>query len=117
MRSRLAREFEMDGKPSFRRCRDLLKLFLAILVPWLMLAVAIIPALVDRESYRAGLSLDWVGSGVAMWYYAVSLFAIFGGVVLLLLGLWRLAWYPVYRRSLYGWAWPLLMFVSIGFIP
>lgn len=102
----------VDERPSFRRRRDVLRLFAAVLAPWLLLAVAIIPALVFRELYRAGWDSESAGNVVAFWFYLFSIAAFFIGVGLFFVGVGRLVWYRAYRRSVYGWVWPLLMYVS-----
>jgi hypothetical protein len=47
----------------------------------------------------------------------VSLAAMFVGIGLFFVGVWRLIWYPAYWQSVYGWVWPPLMWVSTGGVP
>ncbi len=104
----------MDQRPSFQNRRDVLRMIAAVLTPWILLAISIAPALIFRELYRAGWQVDWVGSAVTIWFYLVSLVAMFAGIGLFFFGVWRLIWYRAYRQSVYGWVWPLLMWVSTG---
>jgi hypothetical protein len=84
----------------------------AALAPWLLLAVSFAPALVFRELYRAGWRSEWVGIAVTIWFYVFSITAMLTGVGLFFFGVWRLVRYRAYRRSGYGWAWLLLMWLS-----
>ena len=102
----------MDERPSFRRRRDVLRLVAAALAPWLLLIVSFAPAVAFRELYRAGWESEAAGTAVTLWFYLVSVLALFTGVGLFFLGVWRLVWYRAYRRSVYGWAWLPLMWVS-----
>ena len=103
----------MDDRRSFRRQKDVLRLIAAVLTPWLLLAISIAPAWCSV--YCTGMGRrPWIGIYVTMWFYLVSIAAMFVGVGLFLLGVWRVVWYRAYRRSVYGWVWPLLMWVSTG---
>lgn len=90
----------------------MLRLIAAVLAPWLLLGAAYAPALMYRELYRAGWESEWIGDAVTLWFYLVSIIALFVGIGLFFLGVWRLVWYRAYRRSVYGWVWPLLMYIS-----
>jgi hypothetical protein len=103
----------VEERPSFRRRKDVVRLVLAILAPWLLIAIAYAPALVFRELYRAGWRVEWAGHGPSIWFWLVSIAAMCSAMGMLLFGLWRLICYPAYRRSAYGWAWPFLMWLSI----
>jgi hypothetical protein len=108
-------EHDVENGPSFRRRRDVLQLLAAVLTPWIMLAVAFTPALVSRELYRSGWWVKTEPSGaVVMWLYVVAISGLFAGVGLFFFGVWRLIWFRDYRRSVYGWTWPLLMWFSTG---
>jgi hypothetical protein len=109
-----AEGLRVDERPSFRRRRDVLRLVAAVLAPWLLLAIAFAPALVFRELYRAGWESESAGNAVSIWFYSLGIAALFAGVGLFFLGVGRLVWYRPYRQSVYGWAWPLLMWFSIG---
>lgn len=102
----------MDERPSFRRRRDAFRLLAAVLIPWLLLAVAFAPALVFGELRQAVWESELARTAVTLWFYLVSIAALFAGVGLFLFGVWRLAWYRAYRRSVYGWAWLLLLYLS-----
>ena len=107
----------MDERPSLRRRRDAIRLVAAVLAPWLILTLAFAPVFVFRELYRAGWRVERVGNAVTVWFYMVSLAAMFVGIGLFFVGVWRLIWYPAYCQSVYGWVWPPLMWVSTGGVP
>jgi hypothetical protein len=107
----------MDDRPSFRRQRDVIRLVAAVLAPWVLLAISFVPGLAFGGLYRAGWRVEWAGGPVTSWFYLVSVAAMLVGVGLFIIGVWRLVWYRAYRRSVYGWAWPPLMWASTGGVP
>jgi hypothetical protein len=63
----------------------------AVLTPWLLLTIAFASALAFREVRRAGWQVEWAGNAAIIWFYAAATAALFSGVGLFLLGVWRLA--------------------------
>ncbi len=105
-----------EDRPSFLRWRDLLRLVVAVLTPWLLAVLSVVPAAVFRLLYDSGWHSQEAATFVTIWFYLLVLAAIISGTVLFFLGVWRLVWYRTYRRSVYGWAWLPLMWMSTSLL-
>jgi|ERR1700722_18665727 hypothetical protein len=106
----------MNDNPSFRKQRDVLRFFAAILVPWLLFGVALVPSMMCLALYRAGVDVELLVWPAAIWYYLVVIAAMFIAISLLLIGVWRLIWYRAYRWSIYGWVWLVIMWLNPGML-
>ena len=103
----------MEDRPSFRRRRDVLRLLLALALPWALLGLAYSAPLLQRALYRAGHDTSWMmGDATYVWFYGFGFPALFSLPVLILFGVYRLVRRPEYRRSWYGWSWPVLMWLD-----
>ena len=103
----------MDGRPSFRRRRDALRLLLALAAPWVLLAVAYAAPLLDRALVRAGRDTSWMSNAPLVWFYGFGFPALFSLAAAFLLGIFRLAWWREYRRPWYGWAWLVSVWLNL----
>src|SRR4051794_38441277 len=92
----------VDNRPSFRRRVDVQRLVIALLTPWVLGGLAYSLPLLNRELYRGGLQLDWLGVVALVWFYSFGFSALLSLPAWFLFGVWRLIWRPEYRRSYYG---------------
>jgi hypothetical protein len=90
-----------------------LRFVAAVLLPWLLFGVAFLPALINRELYRAGIELR-LKLFILVWAVLFGMTGLFLGVGLFFIGVWRLIRYRAYRWSLYGWVWLPVMWVNTG---
>ena len=103
-----------DKPPSFRRAGDLRRLAVALLMPWLLIGVAYLFVLavwglpaagVEVKSFPPLLMLGFIliGGSALLWFPAAFLY-----------GVWHLITRRGWRRSWYGWLWPLLVYADMG---
>lgn len=103
----------MDEGSSFRRRRYVLRLLLALALPWVLIGVAFSGLLLCRELHRSGHEVGWLGDATLVWFFAFGFPGAFGLIAVFLLGIYRLVRYREYRHSWYGWVWLVFAWLTM----